>query len=380
VRIAFFSTLEHVPWGGSEPLWHSSAVLALEQGHQVLIIVYGWEKEHAKITQLRSLGAVVRFRQRKKSGANILEKVYLYLKKNIRNWEPTLTVLARFHPEFICISQGGSFDIAYESNNDLRHMIQNLGCPYIVICQNNADVGFVPQKIVRDRMRNIFLQAKKVLFTSRRNHLVAERQMCTEFNNVFITCNPQTLKEFSIKPYPPDDVVRFAEVAALVCSHKGQDILLNVLSSEKWKKRTWILDLYGIGQDEDYIKELVKYYALEDRVTLKGYVEYLDEVWESHHLYLLPSLGEAKPISLFDASLCGRATVTTDVGSNEELVVDNVSGFLCAAPTVKLFDETLERAWQNKHRWKEMGEKAFYLAKSQLDPNPARTLLEILIR
>jgi glycosyltransferase involved in cell wall biosynthesis len=48
----------------------------------------------------------------------------------------------------------------------------------------------------------------------------------------------------------------------------------------------------------------------------------------------------------------------TDVGGNGELVRDGVNGFIAKAPTVEFIDGALNRAWENRARLREMGERA----------------------
>ena len=64
------------------------------------------------------------------------------------------------------------------------------------------------------------------------------------------------------------------------------------------------------------------------------------------------------PLSVVEAMLCGRPCIVTDVAGNRELIRDNVNGFLAKAPTVELLDEAMNRAWENRHRLREMGEAA----------------------
>jgi glycosyltransferase involved in cell wall biosynthesis len=379
MRIAFISTLSHLPWGGSELLWYRTAVYAKEQGHDVMVSVYNNKPETKKITELKikkiKIHKWVRFENK---NDKISSKLLNYLKRNLFKPDKSFHGLCEYNPDIICISQASTFDAGEKVNIGLQRFITKIDKPFIFICQNNADLGFVPSLEVRWKIHDLFLKAKKVLFVSKRNYEVAKRQLASDIFNYFIISNPVNISDLSVKKFPDENIYYLAQVAALTCSHKGQDYLLNILSQKKWKNRNWILNLYGEGGDKEYLFDLIKYYDLQDRVKINGHAEDIDQIWKKNHILILPSLGEGTPLALQEAMLSGRTSVVTDVGGNSELVIDNETGFLCQAPSVKLFDETLERAWQNKHKWKEMGEKAFFYAKSRIDLTPEKTLLDIL--
>ena len=48
----------------------------------------------------------------------------------------------------------------------------------------------------------------------------------------------------------------------------------------------------------------------------------------------------------------------------------SVNGFLVKAPTVELLDEAMNRAWENRHRLKEMGEQAAMDVRKFVPPDP----------
>jgi glycosyltransferase involved in cell wall biosynthesis len=100
----------------------------------------------------------------------------------------------------------------------------------------------------------------------------------------------------------------------------------------------------------------------------------IEGVWSKHHALVLPSRFEGMPLVVVEAMLCGRPCIATDVGGNRELIRDGVNGFLAKAPTVELFDEALSRAWENRHRLKEIGQQAACDVRKWVSSNPGGDL------
>ncbi len=59
-----------------------------------------------------------------------------------------------------------------------------------------------------------------------------------------------------------------------------------------------------------------------------------------------------------EAMLCGRIPIVTACGINPELVDDGVTGFLASAPTAQSFEDAMERAWERRNDWEQMGRTA----------------------
>jgi glycosyltransferase involved in cell wall biosynthesis len=72
--------------------------------------------------------------------------------------------------------------------------------------------------------------------------------------------------------------------------------------------------------------------------------------------------------------------VATAVSGIPEWVEEGKTGFLAEAPTVHLLRLALERAWENRYRWAEMGEAARAACLAKRDSDPAGTLLELLLK
>jgi glycosyltransferase involved in cell wall biosynthesis len=107
---------------------------------------------------------------------------------------------------------------------------------------------------------------------------------------------------------------------------------------------------------------VIRYFGLEDRVTLCGFERDFVKIWMDHHLHILISRGEGLALALIESMFCGRPAVITRTGGNHELLRDNKDGFVSVGEDPEIIREALERAWMDRHRWPEMGEAAFQRA------------------
>ena len=179
---------------------------------------------------------------------------------------------------------------------------------------------------------------------------------------------------------PEAQVIEMACVGRLQVADKGQHLLLAALSEEPWRSRPFRLSFYGEGPDRKYLEELVEFYCLGDKVCLAGHTSDVAGIWKRSHLAVQPSFVEGAPQSLLEAMLCRRPCVATAVSGIPEWVEEGKTGFLAEAPTVHHLRLALERAWENRHRWAEMGEAAREACLAKRDPDPAGTLLELLLK
>lgn len=210
---------------------------------------------------------------------------------------------------------------------------------------------------------------------------MTERQLAMNIDNANVIDNPLNLTSYDYIPYPADSkIYNFASVARLETSFKGQDLLFEILSSEKWKHRGWRLNLYGMGPDEQYLKDLAKYYKIDNKVIFNGHVSDIREVWKNNHILLMPSIAEGKPLALEEAMICGRIAVVSDVAGNEEFVLDGETGYLASSFLPAPFEESLEKAWQEKGAWEEKGKQAHKYILSKLDLSPESTVLEEILK
>lgn len=381
---AFFSTLINDPWGGCEDLWYKTALRALKDHHKVIVVVFKHDETPSHILKLIQNGADIFYFERRHA--------HLTLKKRIRNryfpfynQRKTLkkieAILNEYSSVSILISQAGSSDFSYNYLDGLGEWLLRTKHPFDVVVHNVPDLGFLLQPETIEKQRKVFEKARFLCYVSRRNLESSERYFAQKLSNSLVVNNPLNFEQLPDHlPFPPlDGPILFAEVAALRCTHKGQDILLQVLGNERWKNRNWKLNLYGGGNDGEYLKKLVKFYGLEDRVFFKGHVSDIKTVWQNNHIHVLPSLGEGTPLALIESMLCARPAITTDVGGNTEYCTHMESGFIACYPTLNGLTEVMELAWENRPKWAQMGIEARKAILDKYDLDAVNTLYKILM-
>ena len=88
------------------------------------------------------------------------------------------------------------------------------------------------------------------------------------------------------------------------------------------------------------------------------------------------------PLATVEAMFCGRVPIVTRCAGS--LVDDGKTGFVAAAAALELVDDALERAWQNRDRWPEIGKDAAREIRQQYPQQPVKnfsdTLVELVLR
>lgn len=346
--------MSNAPWGGSEELWVRSATYAIEQRHDVVISVYDWGALNPKIAKLMTKGAKINKRKRVFFGSSIAKRIKGFLIKKLFS-EREILSLKRYSPDVIVVSQGTIFECMTDAFIQLE---ENTKAKLIVITQANSEYDTIPDGFF-EQGRKLFKMAHHLYFVSDRNRVVAERQLAMRLPNSSVISNPANIDKYGIVDWNDTATLMMACVGRLDSTVKGIGVLLQILGRKEWEQREWILNLYGTGKDEQYLKELILLYKLEEKVFFNGFVENVNEVWEKNHVLLMPSTLEGTPLSLIEAMLSGRSAVVSDVGGNAELIIEGVSGFVAEAPSLLSFGNAMERMWKNSRLLSAFGKNAY---------------------
>ncbi|OIO39234.1 MAG: hypothetical protein AUJ71_01165 [Candidatus Omnitrophica bacterium CG1_02_49_16] len=370
-KIAFISTMESTPWGGSEELWSRTAEHFLSQGYPVSANVKGFGLVPEQLDRLRAKGCEITFRRPPVPQSLRVRAINRFFPHPMKH--PDGAWLDAVKPDLVVISQGGSFDGVTWM---LECKKRSIRC---VTITHSAHAGHWPSDRLAASCSEAYKAAAACFFVSNANRAMTQWQLAADLSQAEIIRNPFNVSYDVAPPWPlVDPRYRLACVARLEPPSKGHDLLFEVMNMKKWRDRPLEVVLYGSGLHEMNLKNLKKYLNLT-HVVFAGFTDRVEGIWSQCHGLILASRVEGLPLALVEAMLCGRVVIATDIGGNAEVIEDNVSGFIAKEPSVRLIDEALERAWQRRDEWEEMGKNGAKRIRELVPRDPTRVFYEKLL-
>jgi len=371
MRIAFYSTMGGMPWGGSEELWSRAAAVLLARGHQVCVNYRRRRQLVAPLEKLRQLGAEVYWRR----GALYGRSVRRVLEKLNLGQQPYARWLKHARPDFVLVSVGYHVD-----DVAITQTCRLLGIPYGLVVQAASPYQFVEPRAY-EGLRAAYGGAARLYFVSGQNRDVLEANLALDLSDSEIVDNPFNMRADAAPAWPADDKLwKLACVARIHFQSKAQDLLVDVLRRPKWRSRPLQVALWGHdGGNLRQVEALIALHGLERQLVVAGFSNDIEALWRDHHALILPSRFEGNALAMIEAMMCGRAPIVTNVGRVAELVDDNRTGFIAPAPTAELLDQALERAWQLRHEWKTMGALAAQTIRERHSQRPAEDFAEAIL-
>ena len=130
-------------------------------------------------------------------------------------------------------------------------------------------------------------------------------------------------KEFGIKK---EDIV-LTYVAELI-PRKNQSLIIEAMKDINAKNSNIKLLLVGTGILKEEYENQIKEAGLEKNVILTGYRKDVPKIFKITDIALSTSKQEGLPINLVEAQMSGLPTIATNSRGNNEVVIDNINGFL----------------------------------------------------
>lgn len=372
-KIVFVSANIGLPWGGSEYLWSGAAERLAQRGVRVRVSVKRWDKPVKDVEHLRDIGCQISYRRPiPRFPVRVLRKLPLWRGRNhIRAHLRRVAAGA----DLVVISQGWHFD-----GLPWLEAARSLGYRYCVICQGVSELWW-PGDSEIERLAPAWENACGAFFVAEPNLDMTSRMFVTPLAHARVVRNPFKVS-YDARPAWPSQAspeLSMAFVSRLQIAGKGHDLLLEVLSLPHWRERDIRVSLFGDGPNEQSFRRMAENANLSKTIVFEGFSENIEQIWSAHHVLILPSRAEGMPLVLVEAMLCGRPAIITDVGGVHELIRDNINGFLVKAPTVELLDEAMNRAWENRHRLKEIGEQAAIDVRKLVPRDPVEDFVQQLL-
>lgn len=360
-KIGFVSTLPG--WGGSEVLWTATAGELLAQGWQVGVNVHESKPVPKPLRTLADAGAAITSRRTNLRWVRLFGNRYL---RRQYAW------LDHFRPDFVLLN----FDF---QNRGIEWMSEcrRRRIPYATLVHAGIEHIWLGDEKNRS-LADGYAAAAATFFVSRRNLEFVQAMLARPLESAEVVRNNFNVSYDAAPAWPDDDgTLRLACIGRFQPAAKGQDILFDVLRQDKWRHRPVEVTLYGAGGSSATLRALREMWGL-DRVTFGEFTPDIEAIWRRHHALVLPSRSEGLPLVVVEAMLCGRPCIVTDVAGNAELLTDNESGFVAAAPTATALDEAMERAWQNRANLREMGRRAAQKVREKVPRDPVDAFAERL--
>lgn len=117
-------------------------------------------------------------------------------------------------------------------------------------------------------------------------------------------------------------------MAGDLCEEKGQQLLLQAVQTETSIRDNIEIDLYGEGKQQ-FVNELEEYSKMYHLpVSFKGFCNDLADHLCEYDIGVVCSKGEGFGLSTLEYMASGLCVVVSNTGANEELVINNESGYV----------------------------------------------------
>ncbi|MCX6360792.1 MAG: glycosyltransferase family 4 protein [Armatimonadetes bacterium] len=341
------------PWGGSEELYAGAARILVSRGHSASLIKTLVVQTHPRIARLRGQGIAATDYYSLLPPLPVRAGVRLMpgrFRPNDWRHDMLVRLLRAQKPSLVVISQGDNFDGMRYTDPCIES-----GTPYVLLCQKASDPHWPPDQALK-AMRRGYQQALRCYFVSHHNRDLTECQIGARLPNGEVVHNPFMVDAPEPLPWPdaPAGHFRIACVGRLFARDKGQDTLLRVLAQPKWLSRSVTVSFYGSGCHRQGFEGMAALLDLP-MVRFASFSDNITDVWRKHHALVLCSRAEGLPLVLVEAMMCGRPGIVSNAGGNGEVIDDNVTGFLARGVCFNTMDEALDRAWERRSEWREIG-------------------------
>lgn len=138
--------------------------------------------------------------------------------------------------------------------------------------------------------------------------------------------------------------------------NKNQQVVINAIAQAKNEKIKYLI--CGLGPLENEIRELIKYFELENQVKIIGFRDDIAELLAIADLFALPSYREGLSLSLMEAMATGLPVICSDIRGNRDLIRDSENGYLLDPSDPLEWSDRINRLYLDKDLRKTFGQSS----------------------
>lgn len=171
--------------------------------------------------------------------------------------------------------------------------------------------------------------------------------------------NPVDDKLFENRPAYDEESKKIISVGRL-CYAKNYDLLIKIADKILSKHTDWSWDIYGGGEEFDRLQGLIQSTSVSDRLTLKGNVLNIYDLYPEYSFLVMTSRYEGFPMVLLEAAAKLLPLVSFDIETGpNEIIADGINGCLIAPGDETAMIERIDGLISDPEKRKKMSENVY---------------------
>lgn len=158
--------------------------------------------------------------------------------------------------------------------------------------------------------------------------------------------------------------------------NKNQAVIIKAISLIKDSTIHYLL--CGKGNQLEKLKNQVEELHLEKQVHFLGYRTDVVDICSQANIYVMPSKREGLPVSSLEAMYCGLPLVTSNIRGLNDIMEDEVSGYMCNPDDYKMFAKRIKKLKANPELCKKMGMRNKEAVELYCIDNSKKEVIEVL--